>query len=85
MVYWIGLVIIGLLAGVIAKFLLPGKDPGGCVVTALIGLAGSLIGGFLFQALGNPTEDRVSWEGLAVAIVGAVVLLLLYRLIARRR
>jgi uncharacterized membrane protein YeaQ/YmgE (transglycosylase-associated protein family) len=83
--YWIGLVIVGLLAGAIAKFVLPGKDPGGCVVTMLIGLAGSLLGGFLFAALGNPTEDRVSWEGLAVAVVGSIVLLLLYRLIARRR
>ncbi|HEY7529761.1 MAG TPA: GlsB/YeaQ/YmgE family stress response membrane protein [Gemmatimonadota bacterium] len=83
--YWIGLVIVGLLAGAIAKFLLPGKDPGGCVVTLLIGLAGSLLGGFLFATLGNPTEDRVSWEGLAVAVVGSIVLLLLYRLIARRR
>ena len=83
--YWIGLVIVGLLAGAIAKFVLPGKDPGGCVVTMLIGLAGSLLGGFLFAALGNPTEDRVSWEGLAVAVGGSIVLLLLYRLIARRR
>jgi uncharacterized membrane protein YeaQ/YmgE (transglycosylase-associated protein family) len=84
-VYWIALVFVGLLAGVIAKLLLPGRDPGGCVVTMLIGLLGALLGGFLFNLLGHPVTDRVSWPGLGVAIVGSIVLLLIYRVVKGRR
>lgn len=83
--YWITLIFVGLVAGIVAKLLLPGRDPGGCVITMLIGLAGALIGGWLFTMIGHPVTDRVSWPGLGVAIVGAVVLLLIYRVVARRR
>jgi uncharacterized membrane protein YeaQ/YmgE (transglycosylase-associated protein family) len=78
-------IVIGLVAGAIAKFLLPGDDPGGCIVTTMIGIVGAFIGGFLFRQLGNPVEDQLSWPGLGVAIVGAIVLLLVYRLVAGRR
>jgi uncharacterized membrane protein YeaQ/YmgE (transglycosylase-associated protein family) len=84
-VYWIGLIVVGLVAGVIAKLLLPGRDPGGCIVTTVIGIVGALLGGFIFSALGHPVLDRVSLPGLGAAIVGAVILLLIHRLIAGRR
>lgn len=83
--YWISLAFVGLVAGVIAKLLLPGRDPGGCIVTMLIGLVGALLGGALFSTLGHPVADRISWPGLLVAIVGAVLLLLIYRVVAGRR
>jgi uncharacterized membrane protein YeaQ/YmgE (transglycosylase-associated protein family) len=84
-VYWIGLIIVGLVAGIIAKLLLPGRDPGGCIVTTVIGIVGAVLGGWVFQAFGHPVTDKVSWPGLFAAIVGAVILLLIYRVVARRR
>mgnify|MGYP003579331584 CR=1 FL=1 len=79
---WLTWIIIGLLAGAIAKFLTPGRDPGGCLVTIIVGIAGALLAGFLGQALGwyGPGEGA----GFLAAIVGAVLILLAYRAIARR-
>ncbi len=74
--------LIGLVVGVIAKLLMPGRDPGGIIVTALIGIAGSFVAGFLGRALGwyAPSDGA----GFLASILGAVLLLLGYRLIARR-
>jgi len=74
-------IILGLLAGLIAKALLPGEDPGGIIVTTLLGVAGALIGGFVVRALGfgDPIDeffDISTWLG---AIAGAALLLALYR------
>jgi len=80
---WIAWIIIGGLAGMIAKFLMPGKDPGGCIVTVLLGIAGALLAGFLGQALG--LDSAMNGAGFVGAIVGAFVILLLYRLILKRR
>lgn len=79
---WLTWIIIGLLAGAIAKFLTPGRDPGGCLVTIIVGIAGALLAGFLGQMLGwyGPGEGA----GFLAAIVGAVLILLVYRAIARR-
>src|SRR5205823_8703295 len=79
----IGTLLIGLLIGVVAKLLMPGRDPGGCIITMLIGIAGSLVASFLGQKLGwyQPGEPA----GFIGSIGGAMVLLLLYRLIAPRR
>jgi uncharacterized membrane protein YeaQ/YmgE (transglycosylase-associated protein family) len=79
---WIAWILIGLLAGAIAKAVMPGRDPGGCLVTILIGIAGALLAGFLGQAIGwyEPGEGA----GFLAAIVGAVLILFLYRMIARR-
>lgn len=76
-------ILFGLVVGVIAKLLMPGKDPGGFIVTILIGIAGALIGGFIGRAMGlyGPNESA----GWIVSILGAVILLLLYRLVARPR
>jgi len=78
-----GWILIGLVAGVIGKLIMPGKDPGGFIVTILIGIAGALFAGFIAQALG--WEIDRGWQSYAAAIAGAVVLLALYRLIAARR
>ena len=77
----IGWIILGLLAGFIAKAILPGDDPGGIIVTTLIGVAGALLGGFVAKALGfgDPIDeffDLSTWLG---AIIGSIVLLLIYR------
>ena len=79
----IGWIIIGGLAGAIAKLLMPGRDPGGCIVTILLGIAGALLAGFLGRAIG--WYDSNEGAGFIAAIVGAFLILLVYRLIVRRR
>ena len=76
-------IVIGLLAGGIAKLLMPGKDPGGCVVTILLGIAGALLAGFLGRAVGWYDQNEAA--GFLAAIVGAFLILLIYRLVLRRR
>jgi uncharacterized membrane protein YeaQ/YmgE (transglycosylase-associated protein family) len=78
----IGALIVGLLAGFIGKLLLPGKDPGGFFVTILIGLAGSLIGFYLFALIGIGDTDKFDLGGLPGAIIGTMILLFAYRKIA---
>ena len=77
----IGWIILGALAGVLAKAILPGDDPGGIIITPLIGIAGALIAGFIAQAIGfgDPIDEFFDWSTWIAAIVGAVVLLLIYR------
>ena len=79
---WLTWIIIGLLAGAIAKAIMPGRDPGGCLVTIVIGIAGALLAGFLGQALG--WYEQGEGAGFLAAIVGAVLILFIYRMIARR-
>ncbi len=79
----IGWIVIGLLAGGIAKLLMPGKDPGGCIVTVLLGVAGALLAGFIGKSLGWYQANEGA--GFIAAIVGAFILLAIYRLISRRR
>ena len=83
----IAFIILGLLAGAIAKAVLPGDDPGGFIVTALIGVAGALIGGFLAGALfgGDPMDEFFDISTWLTAIVGSIILLLIYRLFVGRR
>jgi uncharacterized membrane protein YeaQ/YmgE (transglycosylase-associated protein family) len=69
--------------GVLAKFLMPGKDPGGIFITILIGIAGAFVGGFVGSAVGLGTVTGFNLLSLAVATAGAVVLLALYRLVKR--
>ncbi len=81
----IGAIILGLLAGFIAKALLPGDDPGGFVVTILLGLAGSLVGFFIFTELLNIGDSEIfDLGGLIGAIIGTMILLLGYRMVASR-
>ena len=74
-------ILIGLLAGVVAKMLTPGKDPGGWIVTILLGIAGSYVGTFLGRTLGLYQEGQAA--GFIASVIGAVILLLLYRLFTR--
>ena len=79
---FIWMLIIGLIAGAIAKLIMPGKDPGGILVTMILGVAGAFLGGFLFRTLGWGGDGPA---GLIGAIIGALILLALYRLFTRRR
>lgn len=79
-------VLLGLLAGGIAKLIFPGKDPGGCLVTVGIGILGALIGGFLGTRLfGWGTVTGFNLKSLGIAVAGSLVLLALFRLLATRR
>jgi uncharacterized membrane protein YeaQ/YmgE (transglycosylase-associated protein family) len=74
----LGWILFGLVVGAIAKLLMPGRDPGGFIVTMLLGIAGALLGGFLGRALGWYREGEPA--GFLMSLVGAVVLLLIYRM-----
>ena len=76
-------IVIGLLAGAIAKMLMPGRDPGGCIITMLLGVAGSFVASYLGEKLGGYQPGEPA--GFIASVVGAMLLLLLYRLIAPRR
>ena len=80
----IAFIILGLLAGIIAKAILPGEDPGGVIVTALIGVAGALIGGFLAGVIfdADPLDEFFDVSTWLTAIAGSIVLLLIYRAVA---
>lgn len=78
----IGWIIFGLIVGVVAKVLMPGRDPGGWIVTILLGIAGALVGGFLGRALGWYGPGHAA--GFLMSLVGALILLGLYRLFASR-
>jgi len=79
----LGWIIFGLVVGALAKFLMPGRDGGGIIVTMLLGIVGALVGGFLGRALGlyGPNEPA----GFVGALVGAIVVLLIYRMATGRR
>ena len=79
---WFGWILIGLIAGAIAKAVMPGRDPGGCLVTILLGVAGAVLAGFLGQQLGWYSAGEGA--GFLAAIVGAILILFVYRLVARR-
>ena len=83
----IAFIILGVLAGAIAKMLLPGDDPGGIIVTMLIGVAGALIGGFLAGVIfdADPLDEFFDISTWITAIVGSIVLLLIYRAVVGRR
>ena len=76
-------IVFGLVIGIIAKLLMPGRDPGGFIVTILLGIAGALIGGFLGRAMGFYGSGQSA--GWIVSILGAVILLALYRVAVRSR
>lgn len=81
---WLSWIIIGLLAGGIAKLVMPGKDPGGCIITILLGIGGAMVAGFLGRALGWYGEADQG-AGFIAAIIGAILILFIYRLVLKRR
>jgi uncharacterized membrane protein YeaQ/YmgE (transglycosylase-associated protein family) len=80
-IIWI--LLIGLVIGAVAKLLTPGRDPGGCIITMLIGIAGSFVASYLGRKLGWYEPGQPA--GFIASVVGAMLLLLLYRLVAGRR
>ena len=78
-------IVVGLIGGILAKFLLPGKDPGGIIVTILLGVAGALLGGFIAVALNiSNGVDDFDIGTIVLSIVGAMLILFAYRLVAQR-
>ena len=77
------MLIIGLVAGAIAKLIMPGKDPGGLLMTMVLGIAGSFLGGFLGRAMGIGEGSMVA--GLIGSVIGALILLAIYRRVTGRR
>ena len=79
----LGWIVFGLIIGVIAKLVMPGRDPGGIIVTMLLGIVGAVLGGFLGRAFGlyGPSQSA----GVFMSILGAVVVLFIYRLLVGRR
>jgi uncharacterized membrane protein YeaQ/YmgE (transglycosylase-associated protein family) len=76
-------ILFGLVVGIIAKLLMPGRDPGGFIVTILLGIAGALLGGFLGRTMGfYGANEGAGW---IISILGAILLLVLYRMMVRRR
>jgi uncharacterized membrane protein YeaQ/YmgE (transglycosylase-associated protein family) len=85
----IGWIIFGLVAGLLARWLLPGKDPGGCIVTVVLGIAGAVVGGFVARVMGVANSltlgDRNFLMQLLFAVIGAVIILAVYRMVAGKR
>lgn len=79
----LGWILFGLIVGIVAKLVMPGRDPGGILVTMLLGIAGALVGGFAGRAMGFYRENQAA--GFIMSVVGAIVLLALYRMMVRRR
>jgi uncharacterized membrane protein YeaQ/YmgE (transglycosylase-associated protein family) len=77
-------ILLGLIAGALAKFIMPGKDPGGLTVTILIGIAGAIVGGFLGSLIGLGRVESFDLGGIFIATVGAILLLIIYRLLRNR-
>jgi uncharacterized membrane protein YeaQ/YmgE (transglycosylase-associated protein family) len=78
-------VVVGLITGILAKWVMPGPDPGGVITAILIGVAGALVGGFVLNSLlGGPGVSGINLTSILVATLGAIILLAVYRLITRR-
>lgn len=77
----LGWIVFGLVAGVIAKLIMPGKDPGGFAITIVLGIAGALVGGFVGRAMGLYSEGEAA--GLIMSVIGAIILLGIYRMVVK--
>ena len=79
---WIAWIVLGLIAGAIAKWIMPGQDPGGCIVTVIIGVVGALLGGYLSTLLGfGGLAGSLDFRNLIIAVLGSIVLLAIWRLL----
>lgn len=77
--------VLGLIAGAIAKAIMPGKDPGGIIITMLIGIVGALLGGFLGSVIGWGSVNEFDFRSIIVAVIGALLLLWIYRMATKGR
>lgn len=84
---WLWMFLVGLIVGIVAKFLMPGKDPGGFIVTAILGIAGMFLGGWLSDVVFDSTSStgQVEPAGFVGGVIGAIILLAIYRVIKRKR
>lgn len=85
--HWLWMFIVGLIVGIVAKFLMPGKDPGGFIITGLLGIAGMFVGGFLAQTLGfkSVVSGSIEPSGFIGGVIGAIILLIVYRVFNKAR
>jgi uncharacterized membrane protein YeaQ/YmgE (transglycosylase-associated protein family) len=81
---WLSWIIFGLLAGAVAKLLMPGRDPGGCIITILLGIAGSVVGGLIGTHFHWGKVRGFDLRSFGLAVLGSLVLLVIYRVIAGR-
>jgi uncharacterized membrane protein YeaQ/YmgE (transglycosylase-associated protein family) len=81
---WIGWIVIGGLAGLLAKAIMPGRDPGGCIITIVLGIAGAVLAGYLGRMTGWYGADDQG-AGFIAAVLGAIIILFIYRMVAGRR
>jgi uncharacterized membrane protein YeaQ/YmgE (transglycosylase-associated protein family) len=80
----IALILVGLIAGILARIAMPGPDPGGIIVTIVIGIVGAFVGGLIVAFLGGPRVTGFNLASILIATLGAIILLAIYRLITRR-
>jgi uncharacterized membrane protein YeaQ/YmgE (transglycosylase-associated protein family) len=78
-------IVVGLIAGALAKLIMPGDDPGGIIVTILLGIVGAFVGGFIVNLLGGAGVSGFNLWSIVVATIGAIILLAIYRMVAGRR
>jgi len=78
-------IVVGLIAGALAKLIMPGDDPGGIIVTVLLGIVGAFVGGFVVNLLGGAGVSGFNLWSIVVATIGAIILLAVYRMVAGRR
>ena len=78
-------IVVGLVAGALAKLIMPGDDPGGIIVTILLGIVGAFVGGFVVNLLGGAGVSGFNLWSIVVATIGAIILLAIYRMVAGRR
>jgi len=76
-------IFLGLIAGALAKFIMPGKDPGGFLITIVIGIVGGILGGFLGSLIGLGKIESFDLGGIVIATIGAIILLIVYRLVKK--
>jgi uncharacterized membrane protein YeaQ/YmgE (transglycosylase-associated protein family) len=81
---WFVWIIFGLVAGIIAKFIMPGRDPGGFIVTIILGIVGAVVGGFISTKLGLGDVTGFNIPSMIIAVLGAILLLVIYRAVKSR-
>lgn len=81
---WIIWIILGLVAGIIAKMIMPGRDPGGFIITTIIGIVGALLGGFISTKLGFGDVTGFNLPSIIIAVLGSILLLFIYRMVRRQ-
>lgn len=77
--------LVGLIAGVLAKWIMPGNDPGGWILTIVLGIVGAFVGGWVWSLIGDANVTGINFTSIAIATLGAIIVLAIYRLVVARR